>query len=306
MPAALHALLERLIDYAGLFPPAALTLDRALSRYLEHRVDAESWMLGRFICPIARLAELRDLLPDGAAPLRLSVLPRGGDSLERFEQSVQEDCAALAEFSRGHADIARIESIEIKAPAALLADPTASFDSVVAVAARFTELDPRLDVFVEGASEPEVSRRLFRALHGVARVHGKLRTGGVTAEAFPAPRTLAEMVSQAAEAQVAWKATAGLHHPFRREDAAIGATMFGFVPLFLGAAMLREGIIDTDELASLLADGSVEIEWSENGASWRDHRISTEAILRARAWARSFGSCSFDEPRDDLRALGWL
>jgi len=37
---------------------------------------------------------------------------------------------------------------------------------------------------------------------------------------------------------------------------------------------------------------------------WRDWKISTAQIAQRRQLITSLGSCSFDEPRDDLRALG--
>jgi len=40
--------------------------------------------------------------------------------------------------------------------------------------------------------------------------------------------------------------------------------------------------------------------------SWRDWKISAESIQSRRELVTSFGSCSFDEPREDLRALGLL
>ena len=56
--AGLRALLERIIDYAGLFPPAKLPLDDAIKNYARYRRDAEAWMLGRFVIPASRLGEL--------------------------------------------------------------------------------------------------------------------------------------------------------------------------------------------------------------------------------------------------------
>jgi hypothetical protein len=40
--------------------------------------------------------------------------------------------------------------------------------------------------------------------------------------------------------------------------------------------------------------------------SWRDWRVPTDQIAAHRTFITSFGSCSFDEPREDLRALHLL
>jgi hypothetical protein len=74
----MRALLERLIDYAGTFPPATLTCDAAIANYLRYRAGKYSWMLGRLVVCAAHLPKVpREL--DGA----LSVLsdtdePRAG------------------------------------------------------------------------------------------------------------------------------------------------------------------------------------------------------------------------------------
>ena len=44
---------------------------------------------------------------------------------------------------------------------------------------------------------------------------------------------------------------------------------------------------------------------TEDGLSWRDHHATTLEIEAARERFVSFGSCSFDEPRADLRELGY-
>jgi hypothetical protein len=47
--------------------------------------------------------------------------------------------------------------------------------------------------------------------------------------------------------------------------------------------------------------------FDDAGLAWHDYRASLGEIKLARQLAvTSFGSCSFDEPRDDLRALGLL
>ena len=58
-------MMRRLVDYAGLFPPAALSMADAVARYGEHVTSSDSWMLGRFVVPVERLDELAD----AASPL---------------------------------------------------------------------------------------------------------------------------------------------------------------------------------------------------------------------------------------------
>jgi hypothetical protein len=55
---ARRALLSALFDHAPLFPPASLPLDEALSEDRRARESEHAWLLGRFVCPAAQLAEL--------------------------------------------------------------------------------------------------------------------------------------------------------------------------------------------------------------------------------------------------------
>jgi hypothetical protein len=54
-------LLEGLIDHAPLFPPASLPLPEAVEEDVRARAGASAFVLGRFVCPASRLAELPDV-----------------------------------------------------------------------------------------------------------------------------------------------------------------------------------------------------------------------------------------------------
>ncbi len=60
---SLHALLEHLIDYAGLFPPAALTMQDAVRNYARYRDGEYAWALGKFVVPQARVSEVPNDFP---------------------------------------------------------------------------------------------------------------------------------------------------------------------------------------------------------------------------------------------------
>jgi hypothetical protein len=142
---------------------------------------------------------------------------------------------------------------------------------------------------------------------------GKVRTGGLTPESIPAAEELAEFLCQAAQRRIAFKATAGLHHPVRSDrpltyapDAPRGV-MHGFVNVFLAAAFAWNGADRATVLKILSETDAVAFQFHNNDALWRDQRLSTEQIAEARReFAHSFGSCSFEEPLADLRTLGWL
>jgi len=64
---ALRELMTGLIDYAGLFPPAALEMDAAVRNYEAYLRGPDAWALGRFVVPAARLEDL------AGRPFRLTV-----------------------------------------------------------------------------------------------------------------------------------------------------------------------------------------------------------------------------------------
>jgi hypothetical protein len=66
--------------------------------------------------------------------------------------------------------------------------------------------------------------------------------------------------------------------------------------------------LSNEQLRRLLDDDQADhFSFTNKYASWQKHRATTAEIAAARRdFMRSFGSCSFDEPREDLRRLGWM
>ncbi|HEV2690090.1 MAG TPA: hypothetical protein VGV35_16135 [Bryobacteraceae bacterium] len=141
----------------------------------------------------------------------------------------------------------------------------------------------------------------------------KVRTGGLTPDAIPAPAELADFLLRAAALRRPFKATAGLHHPIRSHRALTYATdsprgvMHGFVNVFVAAAFAWHAIDRGVVLDVLNETDPASFEFSDTQLRWRGHSLSTTQIREARRdFAHSFGSCSFEEPVADLRELGWL
>jgi hypothetical protein len=291
--ASLRALLDGIVDYAGLFPPASLDMRAAVANYGDYLASSESWALGRFVLPIARLPEYeearRAIGGDETQPWRLSALT-GGDALA--------DIARAVEFNvRGGAGV--IDALEAK---------LGTVDDIRRVASRLTG-DMELFVEVPVRDDP---LHLLRAVADVG-AKAKIRTGGTTADAFPSSREVARFIRRCVEVGAPFKATAGLHHPIRARyhltyaaDAPEGV-MFGFLNVFLAAALLRAGATEDDAVAMLETTDARDLRFDDFGLSWREHRLTTDQLRAARrSVARSFGSCSFSEPVDDLRALALI
>jgi len=293
---ALHALLASAVDYAGLFPPAGLPMAGAVAQYAEYRAGPDVWALGRFVVPAARVAELgraaEDVAPRAPAePWRLSALV-GADAAE--------DLRSLGEFNCRHAAPGAV---------ALSADVIEAKAETVDAVERLLAAVPRwAQAYVEIplASDP---RPLVDA---IARHGGraKMRTGGITPDAFPTARQILRFVRACTDARIPFKATAGLHHPLRAEyrltyeaDSPHG-TMFGYLNVFLTAVLLPRGLSEPDALALLEERSPTAFRFSPDAAEWRGHRADRQAIEAARREGIvAFGSCSFTEPVGELRAI---
>jgi hypothetical protein len=291
-----RALLAGLVDYAGLFPPAALPMDAAVAEYARWRRSPEAFMLGRFVAPAARLEDLARSAAShfpaagGSEPWRLSALVGAGPGT---------DAGLIEAFNGVHAGRAVVDTVELKA-----ATPA---EAEAALAA----LPPGLAAFVEIPAGGNLDGMLAALKRAGARA--KLRTGGLTPEAIPAPSQVARFLAACAAAGVPFKATAGLHHPVRAEQALTyeagspRAVMHGFLNLFAAAVFARGGA-KAKELEAVLNEEDVSaFRLDERGLAWRERRATTEELLEARRdFAGSFGSCSLAEPVADLRALGVL
>ena len=289
-----RALLEGLVDYAGLFPPAALSMEEAAAEYARWRRSPEAWMLGRFVLPAARLRDLARAAdahapePGAGEPWRLSAL-LGADT--------HADSSLVTSFNRSHAGRSVVDAVELKAGSPEDAD--AALEALPAGLAAFVEVP------------------LGGDLHGILPVlrrrgaSAKARTGGVVPEAVPDPADLARFLADCAAAGVAFKATAGLHHPVRAERALTDepgsprATMHGFLNVFAAAVFARAGAPAPDLETVLRDQDASSFRFEGDALAWRSLRVSVDALASARrAFATSFGSCSFAEPVADLRALG--
>ncbi|HEY8196853.1 MAG TPA: hypothetical protein VIG04_07740 [Gemmatimonadales bacterium] len=295
---AIRALLAESIDYAGLFPPAGLDMATAVENYARYRAEPAAWALGRFVVPVARLGELEAaarLMP--ASRLKPSwrlALVAGPDLVQ--------DLGLVAEFNRHQTQSDGpfvADTIEVKAT------------SVRDIEDIMHRIPGTLQAYIEVPLDPD-PRNLLGAIHSLGG-RAKVRTGGVTRDAFPTTSHLTRFLRGSVQAALPFKATAGLHHPLRGEyrltyasDSPAGA-MFGFLNLFLATAFLRAGIPEIDA-ARLLEEGSPEaLQLDESGVAWEGYRLDLDGLRAARRQGVvSFGSCSFTEPIGDLEALHLL
>lgn len=308
---AAREFLGQLIDYAGMFPPASLSLNQAIHNYAAYLKSADAWMLGRFVCFASQLAQLDGYaeLFDEHAPLRISALGAKNLTYESFAREVARTREQIETFNAKWGARGRVDAAEMALPDGTLENLETRF---------FTENGfpsfQNVFLFVEIPFDDACGDSLPRVLDALAaqNIGFKLRTGGIAASAFPTTEQVARAICACCERGVPMKCTAGLHHPIRRYDASVRTTMHGFVNVF-GAGIVAHMQAHARGLNENLVRGILGEEnaknfcFDEEGFAWREVRAANAEIARARHDAMiAFGSCSFDEPREDLRALGWL
>ncbi len=286
---AAETLLDRIVDYAGLFPPAALGMEVAVRNYQKYLGGDFSWMLGAFVVPAARLGEFSSAFEvvccsEQEAPWTLSIV---------CASQTARDVQAIEEFQQGAVFIA---SLEAKAPDARAAKEL--LERLPAARSRYVEFAPdKADDVL-----PVIGEYGARA---------KIRMSGATPESVPSVETVAHFLASCARERVAWKATAGLHHAVRgmRELEPGGARtkMHGFVNLFLAGAIAFFGADEPSIQKTLREEDPTAFRADDDVIRWHDNVLTSDQLEQARTeFAISFGSCSFTEPVDDVKSMRWL
>jgi hypothetical protein len=303
---SLKIFLSKVIDYAGLYPPASLPLEEAFANFVQYQQAEEAWMLSRFIIPAKRLEEL----PRFYGSLAFSILGRGGKDANEFLENLKLDIEDVRAFREMHGDDAVVDMFEVALPASVLENNVSAHDVINRVADALNMNG--LTVFFEapfGKGWQVRAEKLVRVLRKFKDRHVgfKLRTGGVTADAFPSTAQVAWTTASARDAGVPMKCTAGLHHPVRHFDESAQTKMHGFLNVFGAGVLAVTKHLSVEQIQMILEDEDpASFVFDEVGFVWKDLRVVTSEVLRARQQIVSFGSCSFDEPREDLRALGLL
>lgn len=281
-----------LIDYAGLFPPTALGMDEAVAGFRAARATASAWMAHRFICPADRLVDLARAL--------ITTMAAGEEAWPIVVTATPDDLRTVKDFAAEMGRAARVEVVEMRLPddadEPAIGGLLAAFDKVV-----FFEVPwsgPVEECLGMLAAAREASGRALGA---------KIRCGGLVAEAFPPVEAVGGFLVACSRLALPVKATAGLHHPFRHLDPATGFTHHGFVNLLAAAGFAHRGD-EVDRVAEVVAETDPDaFDLDAAGLRWREERLDAAALAATRGdLFVGYGSCSFDEPVEDLTALGVL
>jgi hypothetical protein len=301
--ASVGALLTHSIDYAGMFPPCSLAIEPALQNQAEYVRSPDAWMLGAFVLSIEQFDAAKQLhsLFDPQHPLRVAALGSRAENAVAFGQALAKTDAAIRSLSRHNVDLVSISHLEMLLPRdvdlALLKEAGSILDNLPV----FWEAPP------DRAAQTIALIEEYNSDTDLATFGYKLRTGGVTADAFPTSAQIARALVAPATHQVPIKFTAGLHHPLRQYRDEVRTKMHGFLNVLGGAVLAAEHQWNAHQVAIMLEDEDPDsFSFGEDFFAWREWKIDIERLQYRRRFVRSFGSCSFDEPREDLRALGLL
>ena len=249
---ALKALLDSFIDYAGIFPPAKLSLDAAIGNFKDYQNGEYSWMLHWLVI--------------------------GADQAKVAPNSLDALISIVADNDDGRAAAIETKSI------------------IVAQKPVYCEATPGDTQQLDAIKK--------------SNCFAKIRTGGLKPEAIPSTSTVAAFITDCADRKLAFKATAGLHHPIRAmhpltyELDAPHAVMHGFINVLLASSFAWHGERDIEPI--IAETDATNFRFDET-AYWRGKSLSGAQIQEARRdFIHSVGSCSFDEPVHDLQALGFL
>jgi len=315
-----------IIDYAGLYPPAKLSLHDALMNYSAARHGKYSWILNRFVIGSGLLKELdeyRDEVLAHGAPFRLSVVGTYVSTVEGYQQSIDDALFDMEHLHQPMPGWISTEAFEIKLPDETLKskDPGLLEELIHETSSRFEQMEfaPEEIYYEMNLSDnwKNEAEMVFQVLaqhqtdldshfEQTKTAGFKMRCGGVTREYFPSVEQLAHIICLARDFTVPIKFTAGLHHPVRHYDENLETRMHGFWNVF-GATMLAytQGL-EPKEIENVLEEEDVDaFTFTEEGFTCQRWHISMDEIEQLREVAAlTFGSCSYDDPLDDLKTLG--
>jgi hypothetical protein len=303
MTASLRALLDQAIDYAGMFPPCSLALEPALRNQASYVRSPEAWMLNGFVLPVEQFDPTTQFLSefDSHHLLRVAALGPKTTNSDAFLDALYNVHAAIRSFTRYNTDLVSISHLEMFLPEDADAGSLKEARTIVGELPAFWEATP------ERAEQTIASIAAHNSDQKVAAFGYKMRTGGVSADAFPTSAQIAVVLVAAATHQLAIKVTAGLHHPIRQYRDEVKTKMHGFLNVLGAAVLAGEHHWEVDQAVMMLEDEDPRsFSFTDDVFAWRDWKIHAERLQYRRKFVRSFGSCSFDEPRDDLRALNLL
>lgn len=278
---AIPRLFRSLIDDAATFPPADTPLPEAVKAHRFHRSAWYDDLVGPFLCRASALDDLGVHVQD-EDPLDVAIIVDTGVA------GLIESVDAVAGNDR-----LTLRGVEIPLRGGPLADNTKR--TVAALDSALGGPDDDEPAYVEVPRQQGWEAALD--VIADAGYRAKLRTGGVDAGAYPSPIELTDFVVACLDKGIAFKFTAGLHRAVRR-DTETGQAEHGFLNVLLAVHAALSGAPDDVTTALTLTD--------TDDVARRIGDLTDDQAVSIRRWLTSYGSCSINEPLDDLVTLTLL
>jgi hypothetical protein len=286
-----------------MFPPCQLELEPSLKNQAQYLRTADAWILSAFVLPVDQFGAAKELLAefDPLHPLHVSVLGPKTEKAAGFSEALAKTDAAIRSLSTHNVDLVSVGQLEMFLPADVDLQLLSEARSILGSLPTFWEAQP-------ARAEQTISLVAELNSNADSPTFGyKLRTGGVTADAFPTSAQIAQALVMPVTHQVPIKFTAGLHHPLRQYRDEVQTKMHGFLNVLGAAVLAAEYKWDARQTALMLEDENADsFSFTNEFFAWREWKIDIKRLQDRRKFVTSFGSCSFDEPREDLRALALL
>jgi hypothetical protein len=318
-PKSLKVFLDKIIDYAGTYPPANLDLKTAFNNYLDYiKSSPFSWILSKFVCAASKLGELDEIIQKDKIgienPVSFSIAGSSSVHSSEFLDSVSRDADSVKSFEIKYDKLVTIGAYEVRLPDDIFSmkGDDVLFNLIKLTAGQLNKvLNRTIPLFLE-MKPGENLRSLAQAIETFNASGGKagykLRTGGVEASAFPTPEKIAYAVKTCRDFKIPMKCTAGLHHPMRHYNENVKTKMYGFINIFGAGVLHCCHELNADVLVEILTDeDNGNFKFTDNSFRWKNfYVLSSEVEYTRKHFMLSFGSCSFDEPVDDLISLKLL
>lgn len=286
-------------------------------------------MLSKFVVGTGLLRDLITLIdaePESPSPFKITLVGAASNDLDSFKKVIDNTVSAIKNALASTEKKIRVSTLEIKVPLACLkeensSDLQAAIKYAVQSMAKSETLPYQIFFEVPGFEfDIDNAKVLIKGIH----THNewlesnekenycfsgfKIRCGGVEAFQFPPSDYLAEAITFSRENAVPLKFTAGLHHPVRHFNDSVQTKMHGFLNVFGASLLSYSKKLSATELLEILNDENASnFSFDETEFSWKGQSVSFEELHMLRDLSvTSFGSCSFDEPVEDLQKLNLI
>ena len=314
---SLASFMDGLIDYAGLFPPAKLNLHDTLVNMLRGQKFTEFWMISSLVLPVNQLDNLISTLVDLGetdAFFPISFVASRAESETVFFDTLNTDIKRIKEFFELHPNFSA-KAFEIALPPSICHSENRDNLSLFVKDTASILIEAKLNPFIEVSAGEHWLSSMHIAVTAIAEINKnsaekasfKIRCGGIKPEMMPPSENVAHTILYCKEKGISLKATAGLHHPLKHFNDDLGGLMHGFINVFGSAILAKVNDFSFETLVQMLNDEKPDsFIFSENTLSWKNYSVTSEEIKKYRSFITSYGSCSFDEPIEDLQTLKLL